>query len=120
MPRAASTSRCFRTSGCVVAMCETSRPCLALVLVFLCAGVGVVAVGRLAYRLVALDERAERSGQRCDRRREPAELQIVRERRCVPDVAAIDLRGDERRATRGTEDEQARVEREDREPQSRG
>ena len=33
---------------------------LALVLVLLCAGVGVVAVGRLADGLVALDERAER------------------------------------------------------------
>jgi hypothetical protein len=32
----------------------------ALVLIALCAGVGVVAVGRLADGLVALDERAER------------------------------------------------------------
>src|SRR5688500_14530518 len=95
-------------------------PRLALVVVSLCAGVGVVAVGRLADRLVALDERAERSGQRRDCRREPAELQVVGERRCVPDVAVIDRLGDEGRATQDTEDEQARVEREDREPQSCG
>jgi hypothetical protein len=107
----------FSTSGCAVAMGET---CLALVLVPLCASVGVVAVGRLADRVVALDQRAERSGQRRDRRREPAELQLVGEPRCVPDVALIDRRGDEGRATDDTEDEQARVEREDREPQSRG
>ena len=72
-------------------------PCLALVLVPLCAFVGVVAVGRLADGLVALGERAQRRGRRCDRRREPAELEIVGDRWCVPDAALIHGRRDEAR-----------------------
>src|SRR5918998_369051 len=96
------------TSRYAVARCERS-PCLALVFGVLCAGVGMVAVGSLADRLIALDERAERSGDRGDRRRQPAELQIVDQGRCVPDVAVIDGRRDEGSASHDTEDKQARI-----------
>src|SRR3954454_4316211 len=84
--------------GCTVATLRYVARCLAVVLVSLCAFVGVVAVGRLADGLVALDERAERRGRRGDRRREPAELQIVGDRRCVPDAVFIHGRRDEARA----------------------
>src|SRR4051794_34510788 len=61
--RIVEASATTSTSGCTVATGVRSRR-LAVVLVRLCAFVGVVAVGRLADRLVALEERAERRGRR--------------------------------------------------------